>query len=88
MHLVQHTKLEDEHEAYKREGVETNQEKGSPEAVEPNVSAQSQSHGWKFKVVPSVFMPQESTGDTGEDEKCTKYTEPRVELGVQSNRSG
>jgi len=39
----------------------------------------------KFERVPSIFVPQESTGDTSEDEECPKHTESRVELGVQSN---
>ena len=83
MHLVQHTELEDEHKAYEREGVETNQEKGGP--VTRECKADHKLVG-KFKCVPSVFVPQESTGDTSEDEESPKHTESRVKLGVQSNR--
>jgi hypothetical protein len=34
VHLVQHAKLEDEHEAYQRKGIETDQEERSPATQE------------------------------------------------------
>jgi len=40
----------------------------------------------ELKRIPSIFVPQESTRDAGEDEECSKYTKSRVEPGVQSNR--
>jgi len=38
-----------------------------------------------FERIPSILVSQESTGDTGEDEKSSEYAEPRVKPGVESN---
>lgn len=40
----------------------------------------------EFKRVPSIFVPQESAGNAGKDEKSPKYTESGVKLSVESNR--
>ena len=64
MHLVQHTKLEDEHEAYEREGVETNQEEGSPAAQEQTVSVEVDHIGWlkSSNVYHRFLCPKKALG--------------------------
>ena len=42
----------------------------------------------EFKCVPSVFVPQESAGDTSEDEEGSKYPESRIKVGAESDWSG